>query len=152
MQNGFQNLKKVYDLGKSETKNNYSCDDFQSKKILSTPLKRQVVDFPHEIIEISSEITHESGQTVHSQETISDNEMHLKVYVNETPLNSANEKLLRPAASFLGDLEPMNTSSYLESRESDFYSSDSNVSSSPAIFDSILHVKKKSKSSEITTI
>ena len=90
------------------------------EKILS-PLQRQVsVDSSHEIIEISSEITHESGQTFDSQETISDNEMYSNVYVNETPKNSANEELLRPSASFLGDLEHMNTKSYLESHESDF--------------------------------
>ena len=43
-------------LEKLEAENNYSDDDFQRKKIFSTPLKRQVdsVVSAHEIIAISS--------------------------------------------------------------------------------------------------
>ena len=65
-------------MEKSETKYNYSGDDLQSEKIRSTLLKCQIPsnDFPHEIVEISSEITRESGQTFGSQETISADEMY----------------------------------------------------------------------------
>ena len=78
--------------------------------------------------------------------------MHSKVYENEKPLHFANEEILRPSASFLGDSVPMNSSCCLESCKSNVFSSNSIVSSSPAISDSISQVKKKCKSSEITTV
>ena len=48
--------KKVYVFWKIRKKKNYSGDDFQGEKIVSTPLKRQVASVvsPHEIIAISS--------------------------------------------------------------------------------------------------
>ena len=48
--------KKSTFFGKLGRKKNYSGDDFQGEKIVSTPLKRQVayVVSPHEITAISS--------------------------------------------------------------------------------------------------
>ena len=105
-------------LDKLETKINYSGDEFQSEKIVSTASKglSPVDDISHENVEIRSEITHESGHTVDSQETISGNKMHSEFYENETPENFDCAELQRPSTKF-----------YLESRKSDVYSSFSHV-------------------------
>ena len=65
-------------LEKLEAENNYSDDDFQGEKIFSTPLKRQVdsVVSAHEIIAISSKITHESGKTLDAQDIFLDDKMY----------------------------------------------------------------------------
>ena len=91
--------------------------NFKAKRYFQLRLK----DFPREIVEKSSEITHESGQTFDSQETISDGGIYSEFNVNETPKNIACQELLRPSASFPGNLDPVNTKSYLESCESDIF-------------------------------
>ena len=134
-------------LDKLETKINYSGDEFQSEKIVSTASKglSPVDDISHENVEIRSEITHESGHTVDSQETISDKELYSEFYENDTPKNFDQDELQKPSTGFPGNLELVNTKCCLESCELDVYSSDSNVFSSPAIFDSRSQLKKKQK-------
>ena len=81
--------------------------------------------------------------------------MHSKFFVNETPSNSANEVRLKPFASFLGDLESLNTLSHLESCKSDVFLRIlcfQQTVSRPSIFDKFLQLKKKSKLSYITTM
>ena len=70
--------KKSMILEKLEAENNYSGDDFQGEKIFSTQLKRQVdsVVSAHEIIAISSKITHESGKTFDAQDIFLDDKMY----------------------------------------------------------------------------
>ena len=74
-------LKKWTTLIKSETKNKYSGDDYQSKKILSTQLKytTPAEDFSFKKIDTMSDDIRESGQSFGSQETISDNSMFSEV-------------------------------------------------------------------------
>ena len=93
-------------LDKLETKINYSGDEFQSEKIVSTASKglSPVDDISHENVEIRSEITHESGHTVDSQETISGNKMHSELYENETPENFDCDELQRPSTNFIWNL------------------------------------------------
>ena len=50
------------------------------------------VDMPQETIEISSEVTQESGETFDSQETISDYELYTNIYINQKPEIDAVEK------------------------------------------------------------
>ena len=80
-------------MEKSETKQVF-WRWFSKQKIQSILQKKQVtsVILPQDIVEISSEVTHDSGKTFDSQETISDNEMYSDFYVTQTPDNNAFEK------------------------------------------------------------
>ena len=104
------------------------------------------------MVEICSEAKFQSGHSFDSQETISDNVLYLEFYENETPKNFDLDVLQRPSIGFPGNLELVNTNCYLESRESHVYSSDSNVSSSPAMFDSNSQIKKKQKVSKAISV
>ena len=100
-------------LEKSETKNKFSVDDSQSKEVVSTS-----VDMPQETIEISSEVTQESGETFNSQETILDYELYSNVYDNQTPENNAVEKRVNLSASFPGKLDNLDSICLSEYRKS----------------------------------
>ena len=64
---------------------------------------------PQDIVEISSEVTHESGKTFDSQETISDKTMYFDFLPTQTPDNSVFEKRFHLSACFPGVLEFGNT-------------------------------------------
>ena len=59
-----------------------------------------------------SEVTHESGHSFDSQETISDNSLFPEIYENETPKDFDHDKV--SSTGFSGNLEIMDTKIYLE--------------------------------------
>ena len=81
-----------------------------------------------------SEAIHESGQSLDSQETISENNLFPEINEDETRKNLRipfNE--LQTSAGFSGNSDFLDKKCYLESSESDCYSSDSNDINSPTI-------------------
>ena len=73
---------------------------------------------PQETIEISSEVTQESGETFDSQETISDFEMYSNDHDNQKPEINAVAKRVDLSASFHGKLDSLNSSNSLVNDDS----------------------------------
>ena len=91
---------------------------------------------PQETVEISSEVTQESGEIFDFQETILDYELYANVYDNQKPEIDAVEKRMDLSASFHGELDILDSINLSESRKSNVFSSDSNFFSSPVNYDS----------------
>ena len=93
-----------------------------------------------------SEAIHESGQSLDSQETISENNLFPEINEDETRKNLRipfNE--LQTSAGFSGNSDFLDKKCYLESSESDCYSSDSNDINSPTGYDNYPQMEKKRK-------
>ena len=90
-------------LEKSDTKDQFLMDDIQSKRTSTTS-----VDMPQEINECYSEFVEGSGETIDSQETISEPEVYSNVLDNQKLENDAVEKRSDFSANFQGETDILN--------------------------------------------
>ena len=84
---GIKKTKKLMVLEKSETKSQFSMDDFPSKENMSTS-----ANMPQEFDDCYSEFIQGSGETLDSQETISEPEIHSNVLDNQKLESDAVDK------------------------------------------------------------
>jgi len=122
-------------LEKSDTKVQFPIDDIQSKRTSTTS-----VDVPQEINECYSEFVEGSGETIDSQETISETEVYSKVLDNQKLENDAVEKRSDFSANFQGETDILNPFYLSESSES--------VASTSDYSDSQSHGGNKDNASE----
>ena len=122
-------------LEKSETKDQFPMDDIQSKETSTTS-----VDMPQEINDCYSEFIEGSGETIDSQETISEPEIYSNVLDNQKLENDAVEKRNDFSASFQGETDSLNPFYLSESSES--------VASTSDYSDSQFHGENKDSASE----
>ena len=127
--------KKQMVLEKSDTKDQFPMDDIQSKRTSTTS-----VDVPQEINECYSEIIEGSGETIDSQENISEPEIYSNVLDNQKLENDAVEKRNDFSASFQGETDSLNPFYLSESSES--------VASTSDYSDSQFHGENKDSASE----
>ena len=127
--------KKQMVLVKSDSKDQFPMDDIQSKRTSTTS-----VDVPQEINECYSEFVEGSGETIDSQETISEPEVYSNVLDNQKLENDAVEKRSDFSANFQGETDILNP----------FYSSESSesVASTSDYSDSQSHGGNKDSASE----
>ena len=127
--------KKQMVLVKSDSKDQFPMDDIQSKRTSTTS-----VDVPQEINECYSEFVEGSGETIDSQETISEPEVYSNVLDNQKLENDAVEKRSDFSANFQGETDILNP----------FYSSESSesVASTSDYSDSQSHGRNKDRESE----
>ena len=105
--------KKKMVLVKSDSKDQFPMDDIQSKRTSTTS-----VDVPQEINECYSEFVEGSGETIDSQETISETEMYSNILDNQKLENDAVEKRSDFSANFQGETDILNPFYLSESSES----------------------------------
>ena len=127
--------KKQMVLEKSETKDQFPMDDVQSKETSTTS-----VDMPQEINDCYSEFIEGSGETIDSQETISEPEIYSNVLDNQKLENDAVEKRSDFSANFQGETDILNPFYLSESSES--------VASTSDYSDSQSHGRNKDSASE----
>ena len=127
--------KKQMVLEKSDTKDQFPMDDIQSKRTSTTS-----VDVPQEINECYSEFVEGSGETIDSQETISEPEVYSNVLDNQKLENDAVEKRSDFSANFQGETDILNPFYLSESSES--------VASTSDYSDSQSHGGNKDSASE----
>ena len=127
--------KKQMVLVKSDSKDQFPMDDIQSKRTSTTS-----VDMPQEINECYSEFVEGSGETIDSQETISEPEIYSNVLDNQKLENDAVEKRSDFSANFQGETDILNPFYISESSES--------VASTSDYSDSQSHGRNKDSASE----
>ena len=127
--------KKQMVLVKSDSKDQFPMDDIQSKRTSTTS-----VDVPQEINECYSEFVEGSGETIDSQETISEPEVYSNVLDNQKLENDAVEKRSDFSANFQGETDILNPFYISESSES--------VASTSDYSDSQSHGRNKDSASE----
>ena len=127
--------KKQMVLVKSDSKDQFPMDDIQSKRTSTTS-----VDVPQEINECYSEFVEGSGETIDSQETISEPEVYSNVLDNQKLENDAVEKRSDFSANFQGETDILNPFYISESSES--------VASTSDYSDSQSHGGNKDSASE----
>ena len=98
-----------------------------------------------------AEVIFESGQSPDSQETISDNSLLPEIDEIETSKNLPPDEL-QTSTGFSGNLDFLDSKCYLQSSESDCYSSDSNDINRPMIYDNNPQMEKKRKISETFSV
>ena len=113
----------------------FLMDDIQSKEASTTS-----VDMPQEINDCYSEFIEGSGETIDSQETISELEIYSNVLDNQKLENNAVEKRNDFSASFQGETDSLNPFYLSESSES--------VASTSDYSDSQFHGENKDSASE----
>ena len=127
--------KKQMVLVKSDTKDQFPMDDIQSKRTSTTS-----VDMHQEINECYSEFIEGSGETIDSQETISEPEIYSNVLDNQKLENDAVEKRNDFSASFQGETDSLNPFYLSKSSES--------VVSTSDYSDRLFHGENKDSASE----
>ena len=91
-------------------------------------------DFSVNEIDKMSEAILESGQSSDSQDTISENNLFPEINEDETSKNLPFDEL-QTSTGFSGNPDFLDSKCYLESSESDYYSTDSNDINSPTGYD-----------------
>ena len=142
---GIKKTKKLMVLEKSETKSQFSMDDFPSKENMSTS-----ANMPQEFDDCYSEFIQGSGETLDSQETISEPEIHSNVLDNQKLESDAVDKGNEFSASFHVEMDSLNSFYLSESCESVASTSDS--SDSREYLDNQFLGKNKDSLSEGVTI